>query len=116
MDSIHLIKIVYNELQTQYMHSESTAFNYIESIKYIVDERGVDYMLNGMERCNMFSQDINNLSSLTLLRTPTVFLLLQTPGRGIPSQFYIIDHRSIHLICMGSSNNYLWMCTIMYYV
>ena len=46
-------KIVYNELQIQYMNSESTAFYYFESIKSILDERRVDYMLNDVERCNL---------------------------------------------------------------
>ena len=59
------------------MNIESTAFNYFKNNKSVLDER-VDYILNEVEKCNlqalkkfthlqyceMFSQNINNLSSL----------------------------------------------------
>ena len=30
--------------------------------------------------------------------------------------FYIIAHGSINLVCMCRSTNYLWICTVMYYL
>ena len=52
-------------------------------------------------------------------KTPKLFPSPWTPG-GIsfepPSSFLIIDHRSINVVCMCRSTNYLWICTIIYYV
>ena len=47
---IHLQKLVYNELQTLYVNNDSTSFNCIKCTKSILIERGVDYMLNDVER------------------------------------------------------------------
>ena len=57
-------------------------------------------------------------------RTPTLFLSPRTPKRGVggiksPPPFlvpYSLNHRSTNVVCMCWSTNYLWTCTIMYYM
>ena len=50
--------------------------------------------------------------------TPRVLLSPRAPRGWVKrtSHFYIIGHRSINVVCMCRSTNYLGICALMYYV
>ena len=47
-----------------------------------------------------------------------VYLILVDGGKrnALPVLLSIIHHRSTNMVCMCRSNNYLWICDIMYYI
>ena len=82
MPEHRLTKIVFNELRCLHNKGKPTAFNYFETMKSILEEKGVDYMFNDQERCNIntfkkftyagycdnFSKQIHSLPSLKYYR------------------------------------------------